>query len=59
MMITSNIGTMTGGTIHPAKRNCRKGILLRYAAGAYAALTHRLNATRNAVMSDPTPRFWE
>jgi hypothetical protein len=58
-MITGDSWTMTGGTIRTARRNSRKGILLRYAAGACAALSHRLVATASAVITDGTPRFWE
>ena len=39
--IMSSSGTITGGTIHSARRNCRKEMLPSFAAGAYAALSHR------------------
>jgi hypothetical protein len=56
--ITRNSGTTSGGTIHPAGRNCRKRMLLLFAAGARGSQSP-VDAMKNAVIADPTPMSWE
>jgi len=57
-MITSSSGTITGGTINSAKRDCRKRMLLRFAAGARGPQSP-VDAMGNAAIIDPTPTSWE
>jgi hypothetical protein len=54
--IASSSGTMMGGTIHSARRNCPKGMLLRFAAGARGPQSP-VDTVGNAVMADPTLMF--
>lgn len=49
---------MTGGTIHSARRNCRKTMLLLSAAGARGPQSPA-DAMENSVIADPTPMFRE